>query len=61
MRVILILGLLATAGCAGVTPDPERTMLVPGPAVGSREPQVRAGGGLDIILGGRVRLGASAR
>lgn len=61
MRAILILGLLALPGCAAVTPDAERTMLVPGPTVGSREPQVRPAGGLDIILGGRLSVGASAR
>lgn len=61
MRAILILGLLATGGCAAITPDAERTMLVPGPTVGSREPQVRATGPLDLILGGRVSFGGSVR
>lgn len=61
MRLILFLALLGLGGCAGVTPDPERTTRVPGPQIGSREPQVRSSGGLDIILGGQVSVGASAR
>jgi hypothetical protein len=61
MRAFLILGLLALGGCAATTPDAERTMLVPAPAVGAREPQVRSSGGLDIILGGRLSVDAQAR
>lgn len=61
MRAFLILGVVALGGCGAITPDAERTVVVPAPAVGAREPQVCSSGGLDIILGGRVNVGAQAR